>query len=251
MKRIFTPEMKKVIFLDMNRTLIDPESSMHDAFQYVMEPYTNRWNPPDGWSLDATLKRYRDLLRADVTRSGKNFGSEQSRLIALQVALKDTSIALSEKAAQRLLKQLEEQMILFPKLSPGVHHTIETLARHYTLAIISNGSKERQLTLLQRLGLTSLIAPDHLFTFQRGAHRKPEPAIFNHALTTLNIGSSAGVMVGDSWRNDVMGAAGVSMDSVWLHQANKKQTSIRKVGNAKVVIVRKFSQLSELFGVIG
>jgi putative hydrolase of the HAD superfamily len=67
----------------------------------------------------------------------------------------------------------------------------------------------------------------------------------------MKIPASAGVIVGDSWRNDVMGAAGVSMDSVWLHKASKKQTSVRKVGNAKVVIVRKFSQLSELFGVFG
>ena len=251
MKRLFTPEMKKVIFLDMNRTLLDPEASMHDAFLHVLQPYTNRWSPPEGWSLDATFNRYRDLFRADVIRRGKNTSSEQSRLTALRAALKDTSIALSEKATQNLFKQLEEQMILFPKLITGVQHTLESLARQYTLAIISNGSKERQLTLLQRLSLDSLISPDHLFTFQKGALRKPEPAIFNHALTAMNIPSSAGVMIGDSWRNDVIGAAGVNMDAVWLHPMNKKQTSVRKVGNAKVVIVRKFTQLKELFGVIG
>ena len=47
---------------------------------------------------------------------------------------------------------------------------------------------------------------------------KPEPAIFHHALATLDARPDTAAMVGNSLRSDIAGAQGVGLQAIWLNR---------------------------------
>ncbi|MEE4361324.1 MAG: HAD family hydrolase [Pseudomonadales bacterium] len=90
--------------------------------------------------------------------------------------------------------------------------TLAHLARHYTLGALSNGNAN-----VARLGL------DRYFAFHLSAEsvgrRKPDPAMFEAALQRAGLGPDAAVHIGDHPRDDVRGAAGVGMSTVWVNRS--------------------------------
>ena len=46
---------------------------------------------------------------------------------------------------------------------------------------------------------------------------KPEPAIFEEALNRLQSGAEEELMVGDSWKDDILSAHKVGIRAVWLN----------------------------------
>jgi putative hydrolase of the HAD superfamily len=89
--------------------------------------------------------------------------------------------------------------------------TLAHLARHYVLGALSNGNAD-----IARLGL------DRYFAFHLSAEavgrRKPDPAMFEAALQRAGVGPEAAVHVGDHPEDDVRGAAGVGMATVWVNR---------------------------------
>jgi putative hydrolase of the HAD superfamily len=49
---------------------------------------------------------------------------------------------------------------------------------------------------------------------------KPDPKIFEIALDRLGVGALETVMVGDSWINDIAGAAAAGLRTVWFNRTD-------------------------------
>ena len=67
---------------------------------------------------------------------------------------------------------------------------------------------------------------------------KPDPAIFNMALETMQISSEEAVYVGDQWVNDVQGALSAGLKAIWIHE----QPADRELPDGLI----RISRLSEL-----
>jgi FMN phosphatase YigB (HAD superfamily) len=72
---------------------------------------------------------------------------------------------------------------------------------------------------------------------------KPDPAIFTHALSQLQLDASCAVMVGDSLERDVDGAIAAGLAAVWINRGGR----LRPPGRAEVI---ELSSLSGLAGVL-
>ena len=96
---------------------------------------------------------------------------------------------------------------------PDALDVLAELARNYTLAALTNGNAD-----FQRLGL------DRFFSFGYCAAdvgaRKPHPAMFEQALAHAGVAPNEAVHVGDHPVDDVQGATGAGMASVWLNLAS-------------------------------
>lgn len=82
------------------------------------------------------------------------------------------------------------------------------------VAIISNTEDGRVRDSLEAAGLVErfdVIIDSHLVGF-----RKPDPAIFRHALELLDVESSEAVFVGDSYAHDALAALAAGMRAVLL-----------------------------------
>lgn len=92
----------------------------------------------------------------------------------------------------------------------GALETLEALSEDYVLAALTNGNAD-----FQRLGL------DRFFHFGYSAASvgvgKPAPQIFHAALARGAVSPDEAVHVGDHLHDDIEGASGVGMHTVWVN----------------------------------
>lgn len=249
MSPFFSPTRKKVIFFDMNNTILDRRQCFDSAFLEVMNDYTARWDP------DETLFTAQDALQSykmEWSRYRKApirspISPDELRHICLRKALSSIPVNVNPAFTRTFFEQVEEQEDNFVALFPGVEDTLQALSHNYKLAIISNGNRRRLKNNLEKMKLTGWIDQERLFSSEKDGPRKPHPAIFERALKAMSAASNQCVMVGNSWRNDVVGAASSGMDAIWIHPGNVKKISERRIGKQKVIIIRSFKQLIYTF----
>ncbi|UJF31703.1 HAD family hydrolase [Paenibacillus hexagrammi] len=233
----------------MNNTILDRRQCFDSAFVEVMNDYTARWDTEDqSWTPQDALQSYKlewSKHRKAPVRSP--ISADELRLVCLSKALEPLPVTVNAAYARSFFEQVEQQEDAFVSLFPGVEETLEALSQNYKLAIISNGHFRRLLGSLHKLKLTEWISPDRLFSSEKDGPRKPHPLIFETAMKAMNTTANHSVMVGNSWRNDVVGATSCGMDAIWIHPGNMKKVSERRIGKQKVIIVRSFRQLQHTF----
>ncbi|MEW9698397.1 HAD family hydrolase [Paenibacillus sp. SI8] len=249
MSPFFSPTRKKVIFFDMNNTILDRRQCFDSAFMEVMSDYTARWEPDEHvWSAQDALQAYKlewNRYRKAPVRSP--ISPDELRHVCLRKALQPFPVQVNPTFTRAFFEQVEEQEDNFVALFPGVEDTLEALSHNYQLAIISNGNRRRLQSNLNKLKLTAWIEQERLFSSEKDGPRKPHPAIFETALKKMGTTPGQSVMVGNSWRNDVVGATSCGLDAIWIHPGNMKKISERRIGKQKVIIVRSFKQLQYTF----
>jgi HAD superfamily hydrolase (TIGR01662 family) len=249
MTRLYSPELKKVIFFDMNRTLLDPQQAFRDSFLETLQEYTGRWQQMDAFKPEKVFQAYIEQWQKQRrTKKNTKVPLEQIRLACLVHAFQPLPFPNKERFLRTFWQQTKSRQDQSPRLFKDVRETLKQLNdKSYKLAIISNGSKLKLEQQLKLLKLQSLIPDQHLFSSQQGGVRKPNPQIFRHALQTLRIPAAQAIMVGDSWKNDIVGAVSSGMDAIWIRPLhNHKQSPQRKLGSRQVIIIRHFSELDSL-----
>lgn len=102
-------------------------------------------------------------------------------------------------------------------LMPHAREVLDYLQGKYRLFILSNGFEELQCRKMQSAGIDGyflrVILSDHLGVL------KPHPQLFHFALSATQSQLSESLMIGDSWENDIAGAAGVGMHQVFYNVA--------------------------------
>ncbi len=120
-----------------------------------------------------------------------------------------------------------------PDFLPDVHETLATLAQSYKLGIISDtihtpGRGLRQI--LQREGLLPYFT-HWVFSDEAGA-AKPDPTVFEKAVTGLDVAYDELVHIGDRESNDIAGPLAMDMKAILItaavdrDSANTKATAV-------------------------
>lgn len=250
MKTAFHPEHKKVIFFDVNHTLIDPQLSFEGSFLDALRDYMGRWSGGSDSGAKQAYMAYVQEWNKRSSQRGKSVTAKERAALqtaCMRHALQGLPLPASDAAIKAMLRSIRDKQAQTPKLVPGAAETLRKLAGSYRLAIISNGNPEKLDMQLERLHLRKLFPRQHVFTSQRNGWRKPNPALFRLAAEQMHIAATQGVMVGNSWRNDIIGAVRADMDAVWIHSDHDKKSSQRKVESRRVFILRRLDQLDKLF----
>jgi FMN hydrolase / 5-amino-6-(5-phospho-D-ribitylamino)uracil phosphatase len=117
----------------------------------------------------------------------------------------------------------------------GALETLEYLSRHYVLGAITNGNAD-----FARLKL------DRYFRFGYSAASvgigKPAPRIFQAALAHAGISAGDAVHIGDHLRDDIEGASGVGMHTIWV---NLERHDLPEDATAPSHIVHLLEELPE------
>lgn len=120
--------------------------------------------------------------------------------------------ALSKTLSLAYLEGLPQRTRLFD-------HTLETLdylqAKGYQLHIITNGFADVQHQKLKN----SLLLPyfTHIVTSEECGYKKPDKAIFAHAMKLAGTGPESSIMIGDNLEADVAGAINAGMDNIFVN----------------------------------
>jgi putative hydrolase of the HAD superfamily len=108
-------------------------------------------------------------------------------------------------------------LILPPAMLSGAWRTLRTLARHFTLAVVSDtgfASGRAQDRLLEKDGARDFFAAT-IYSMDIG-HAKPRPEIFRAAVETLGVPAHHIVHIGDNERTDVRGALDAGLRAIRL-----------------------------------
>lgn len=106
----------------------------------------------------------------------------------------------------------------FPSLAVAMDGALEVLAalqaKGFSLGIITNGSLRSQRAKIDQLGLQAYCQA--IVISGAVGIKKPDPAIFHHALNELSVPPASAWFVGDHPVNDIAGAQQAGLTPVWL-----------------------------------
>jgi HAD superfamily hydrolase (TIGR01549 family) len=163
--------------------------------------------------LEETVDALTTKLVAELARRGGGTGR------------REIDRARGERVALRFLSEMS---LAFARNRP----VLETLGQRYRLGVVSNfyGNLE---AVCESSGLGRLFGV--MADSQRVGAEKPEPAIFQAALTALQAVPETTVMVGDSLRRDYEGARRSGMSFIWIAPEDVQATERDGAENRSVL----------------
>ena len=193
----------------MDGTLWDFETVMRGALDEVLTELEKR-DPDAADMLDVErLIDTRDQVHEEVR--GTVVKMDDIRVESFKRALKDVGRP-NDDLGLHLSEVYFQHRDAGQQLYDDVLPVLKALHPKYTLGIISNGS-----SYPDQLGLNHLMSFE-VYSQDQGGIEKPDPRIFQIALESAGCSAHQLVHVGDSLKNDVAGAAGAGVRSVWLNR---------------------------------
>lgn len=114
-------------------------------------------------------------------------------------------------------------------------------SRGYKIGLITNGQHALQYSKLKLTGLSYIF--DEIIVSGDYMIEKPSKEIFLIMCEKLSLSPSECVYVGDNRKNDIDGAAGAGMHTVWVQSTNVHQS-----GKAEPeAVIKSLSELEDLF----
>ncbi|MFL5629174.1 MAG: HAD family hydrolase [Ktedonobacteraceae bacterium] len=182
--------------------------------QRVVSPFLSSMTEVElGQRLRASVEEnLRKMLRQDP-----DFEPDGSLAVIQTLAqwgIPDVERSTGEIVFEELRVRIPGSRPLFDDVLP----TLKTLRqRGFQLGVVTNRHWGGELFQqdLQTLGLLEYFDPRHMAISVDLGVRKPNSAIFLHALNALNIPPAEAVMVGDSLLSDIVGSKMLGIFSVW------------------------------------
>lgn len=198
----------RLITFDLDDTLWDVRPVLHSA-ELTLREWLARHTPDlNDFSVEALGAIRRTLL--DAQPELRHRISELRRRIlchALEEAgyPRNEARELAEQAFQVFL-EARHAVQLFPE----VHPTLELLANHYRLGVLTNGNAD-----VRRLGLADYF--DFTLCAEELGVGKPDPRPFCEALKRAGVAAGHAVHIGDHPSDDIGGAQRAGMRAIWFN----------------------------------
>lgn len=208
-------KMKNItdIFFDLDHTLWDFEKNSALAFEKVLKKNDVEINLQEFLKQYVPLNfKYWELYRKDlVTQQQLRYGR-----------LKDTFDILNYQISDEKINVLSDEYIHFlPEfnhLFEGTIEVLEYLKPKYNLHIITNGFDKVQAGKIKNSNLEPYFKT--ITNSEMAGVKKPNPKIFEYALSLSNLNKNQTIMIGDCIEVDVQGAISFGMDAIHFNENN-------------------------------
>lgn len=249
METIFSPKTKKVIFFDLNNTLIDLHKTHDATFAAVVQDYTGRLGEEGGPVSEKLMQAYHEHWARGVQegKAAKRADQVVLREASVRHALTSLPSTFGRGVKDRIRAQLDERLEEHIQLADGAHAALKELAGRYRLAVISNGNRQKLLNRMRTAKVSEFISEECVYTPSDSTKRKPHPDIFREAVRSMDVRRKQAVMVGDSKANDIYGALRAGLDAVWIRPSYRKKSSLQSAESGNLLIVRSVGQLTDFF----
>lgn len=224
--------MKQAIFFDVDDTVYDHLIPFRKAVQswaaHIEQfPYEAAYH---------RMRYYSDLLSHELGGAGQmeqGASTELMRRRRFQLALQEFSLALTEQEAEKI-QQAYLSCQFEIECFAGMKELIQQLqARGVLVGLLTNGAEAHQRRKIEALGLDKLVANEHIFISGAYGIDKPDPRIFQLINKQTGTNPAHCTYVGDSWRNDVVGAHRAGWSVVWFnHRQQQRAEAIELTGEA-------------------
>ena len=210
--------MIKHIFFDLDRTLWDFETNSHETLLEIC----NNYHLKEKGILDYEefINTYKihneklwDLYRVDAI-SQKDLRRERFQRTLADFGINNFN--LSEKIG-------EDYIIICPrknKLYPFAMEILDYLKEKYILHIITNGFNKTQHTKLKHSNLRPYF--EQIITSEKTGVKKPNPAIFDHALKLAKSTKEESVYIGDDLVVDILACQNFGIKGIYFNPEKRE-----------------------------
>ncbi len=194
--------MIKAVFLDIDDTIYNTSEFAKLARKAALNAMIDAGLP---LSHEDAYKLLREIIKEKGSNYNKHlnvltkrvFGEEKPLLIAIgMITYHNVKFAL---------------LRLFPNTMPTL---IDLKSKGYKLGVISNGLTIKQYEKLVRLGLHHFF--DFVITSEEAGVEKPDVKIYKLAMERMGCDPENSVMIGNNFRDDIMGAIDAGMSAIYL-----------------------------------
>ncbi|HEX3724106.1 MAG TPA: HAD family hydrolase [Nitrolancea sp.] len=194
--------LPSLVLFDLDDTLCDHYSSLRLRLRFAFEAAAAGYDEID---LDEIVE-----AAAVQSMTGTGHFSELLRSYGIDDPER------VEQATERYLSDRFRGLVLFEESLD----VIATVSRHTRVGLVTNGPSQIQRDKILRLAIGDLF-PLILVSEEEGVW-KPDPIIFQRALTWAGVAPHQAIYVGDSPEHDIAGAQAAGLQSVWI---NRRQRS--------------------------
>jgi putative hydrolase of the HAD superfamily len=129
-----------------------------------------------------------------------------------------------------------------PLMYEETFQVLNALKSKYRLLLLTNGAPDLQKEKIT--GVPELAGYfEHIVISGEFGEGKPAAALFNHALSLLNITANEGIMIGDKLTTDILGSGRVGMKNIWINHHAIQHTD-------EIVPTHEVSRLRDIIPII-
>jgi len=205
--------MVRAVLIDLDDTLVDHQHAMRTALR-VLHDADPRLQALGFDFLLAEWQRVLEAMHDDVALG--RIPVHESRIIRYRHFYDLAGAPVDRAEAEAIAASHIQAYMGSRRIVPGAVALMEIVRRHARTAVVTNNTVIEQDEKLETFGLWPHV--DVLITSEECGFAKPDPAIFWSALERLGVEAHEAVMVGDSWANDIVGAASIGMRAIWLNR---------------------------------
>jgi HAD superfamily hydrolase (TIGR01549 family) len=204
----------KAILFDVDDTLYDREGVQDKALEIIIKKLPALFKNIEMDRIRTAFYEADMIITAEFDSGAPLEGLRERRSALFLKAL-----GLPEEYAVPITRIYMDE---YPKVKaevPDAVATVRSLAESYKVGIVSNSFGDVQYRKLETLELISEMSC--IILSDETGLRKPDPEIFIRAALQLEINPSECLYVGDSYVNDIIGAANAGMLTCWFNRENK------------------------------
>ena len=207
--------MKKYehLFFDLDRTLWDFEQNSAETLTdlFIQHKLEESLKISEHLFIETYKKKNDDLWakyrKGVITKDSLRL--ERFHQTLCSFGLNDSEFALSLNDGYVAACSSKTNLIPYAK------EVLDYLKPNYKLHVITNGFVEAQFVKIEKSGLKNYF--DEVIVSDGLGYRKPDKRIFEYAFTKTKTNAKQGLMIGDDYVPDVLGARNVGMDQVYFN----------------------------------
>ncbi|MBM7567115.1 HAD family hydrolase [Paenibacillus sacheonensis] len=238
-------DKRQAIFFDVDDTLYDHLIPFRKAVEQVAGPLGSL----EGFPFEKAYHRLRyhsDMLSLALGGAGameEGAATEAMRVRRFRLTLAEFGFALSDAEAEAMQAAYigcQYDITLFE----GARALLEELVRQgWIVGLITNGAPAHQRSKIEAMQLDELIPRERQLISGALGWDKPDRRVFQYANELTDTEPANSVYVGDSWRNDVIGAAEAGWTVIWFNHRGAERESEHE----PAYVVESFAELRNLF----
>ena len=202
----------QALFFDIDDTLYNQLEPYERAFEAVFGEKI-RLDVPD---LFRKSRKHSDISY-QLLLEGK-ISSERMFIYRIQKALEEFGFHADDASCLEFQRRYEEYQgqIHVPEATKRLLD--RCLQTGIYLGVITNGAHDHQMDKVRTMQLARWIPEAHILISEDCVAAKPDARIFRQAEEIAGAPAKACCYVGDSWKNDIVGAKQAGWSAVWLNR---------------------------------
>jgi len=235
--------MIKAVLFDFDQTLVDSAEGFRYAEKQAQKKIFESI-PVTSWDdFLSVYRRLRKQCHAVSNLSRKALWEE-----VYQHYCRPCDSSVLESWEDNYWQAVKARTVLFPETLS----TLQSLARRYKLAVISNtqaqASSQRH-RLIETPHLTECFDAV-IVAGEAGVPPKPDGSVFLACLETLGVDPSQAVYVGDDWHADICGAADAGLRTIWIKHSSLSRSWPRPDREISAPVITSLDSLLDIDSIV-